>query len=124
MKPLKNALSKVASGAGVKPKSPVKPITSGMGGGVRSVPAKPIMTPTRPAMPGRAASAPMAGRGLGSGPTMSKPAGLTAQQVKNIRNVPKSVTKPMVTPKPSMLSRAAGTAAPKAIAKAQQMKKK
>jgi hypothetical protein len=55
---------------------------------------------------------------------MSKPAGLTAQQVKNIRNVPKSVSKPMTTPKPSMLSRAAGTTAPKAIAKAQQMKKK
>jgi hypothetical protein len=123
MKPLKGSVGKVASGAGVKPKSPVKPITGGMAG-VRSVPAKPIMTPTRPAMPGRAASAPMAGRGLGSGPTMSKPAGLTAQQVKNIRSVPKSVTKPMTTPKPSMLSRAAGTTAPKAIAKAQQMKKK
>jgi hypothetical protein len=123
MKPLKGSVGKVASGAGVKPKSPVKPITGGTAS-VRSVPAKPIMTPTRPAMPGRSASAPMAGRGLGSGPTMSKPADLTAQQVKNIRSVPKSVTKPMTTPKPSMLSRAAGTTAPKAIAKAQQMKKK
>jgi len=99
MKPLKGSVGKVASGAGVKPRSPIKPITGSTAGGIRSIPARPLVQPTRPAMPGRAASAPMAGRGLGSGPTMSKPAGLTAQQVKNIRNVPKSVSKPMTTPK-------------------------
>jgi hypothetical protein len=63
MKPLKNAIRKVVSGAGIKPRSPVKPITGGMAGGVRSVVSKPTM-PTRltskPAMPGRAAAAPKA----------------------------------------------------------------
>lgn len=58
MKPLKGSVGKVAASTGVKPKSPVKPITGSTAGGVRSVPAKPIMTPTRPAMPGRAASTP------------------------------------------------------------------
>lgn len=71
MKPLKGSVGKVASGAGVKPKSPVKPITGGTAS-VRSVPAKPIMTPTRSAMPGRSASAPMAPKAIAKAKQMKK----------------------------------------------------